>query len=435
MRKYILLLLVALWVTTCNAALGVCDVKVRVLRQAAATSTGNQDFIVAGLGTPKGAIVLMNYAIANSTAAANAAWSIGVTDCTNQGVVHTQDRADGTTTTDTNRRSTTTAVAELLEAGTANGATLDGIGSVSCIADGIRINWTTAMSAGFFVHVLFLGGSDMQTKVGTFDQNSTVDASVDITTVGFTPEGVFCLSAANGSATWDNSNVANARWGFGVATASAQGHMAQAINDNVTTTAYGGGGSNQYACNSSLPADFLDGPVELGSFDSQGFTATTRSESQSFRFLYLAYTTNGKARSWAGELAAPASAQVQSYTGPGWRPQAYIMFMTGTATINTELTDDTAARMGVGIGDAWAQYCVLTRGDDNVGTVNAKSHSTATAVDLRATDGSNFWLATLTGFTPVGWDLNFTTSNAAGAWFGWAIEDAARRPQRALWFQ
>lgn len=424
----------ALFLTFSCLALPVsADVKARVLRQPAATSTGNQDFTISGFGTPKGAIAILTYAVSNGVGADNAAWSVGLTDCTNSVLVHTQDRADGGTTSDTNRRATTTAFAELLESGTANGATLDGIGTVSCITDGIRINWTTAMSAGFLVHVVLFGGSDMQVKVDVFTQNATVDASVDITTVGFQPEGVFCLSAGLATANWDNSNQANSRIGFGVATTAGQGSVSQAINDAVTTTAYGGGTSSQYACNSSLPADFLEGPVELSGFDAQGFTATTRSETQTFQFGYLAYTTGGKAASWSGEMNAPATPQSQSYTGPGFRPQAYMLFITGAATINTEIVADDAGQFGLGMGDATAQFCASTRGDDGATTVENASLSVNTAVSVRNQVGTARWVASLTGFTSTGMDLDFTTSAAAAAWYGWFLAEFPRPRGGPLW--
>lgn len=416
-------------------SLALADVRVRVLRQAAQTSPGDQDFLVAGFGEVKGFLVFVTYATnSTGTEAAGAAWSLGAGDCTTQWNRNSQDRDGAGSTSDTVSRAESDVAVQLLLASVSNGATVDGEAVASCVPDGVRLTWTDAVSSAYQVMMLLFGGSDMQVKAGTFNAANSIDGTTLVTDVGFLPEGVFCSTGP--FTTWVGVSAAISRMSLGVGTQTAQGSVSQTITDGASTMAYWGGTSLLYACNVSAPSDFLDGPVELGSFVSGGFTATTRLEAHDFMSGYLAYTTGGKARTWVGALAAPATAQSQPYTGPGWRPQAYMMLITGAAAADTQLTADDAGQFGVAIGDATAQYCMSTRGDDGAtGSADTGSASTATALLVRGSTGTDFWVGTLTGMTDTGWTINYTTSVGESAWVGWALE-TSRGPRGGVqWFQ
>ena len=412
------------------------DAYIKAHREASITTTGAQTFTIAGLNgaTPKGAIVTVTMALTDNTEATHSVLSYGVTDCTNEFSLGASDRS-GLLTTDTNRRGSRTQAVTIYDPAVAGGTTIEASADASCAANAIVLTWDVAPAVAYLVHIVAFVGSDWQLKANSFVQNTTIDGILDIVDVGFQPEVVFCGAMGVGSASFLN-NSADSRLGLGVAVASpaSQGSVSQASGDAITGGAtYGGGTSTLYACNSSIPADFLEGTVELGTFDAQGFTATTRLESHTFEFIYLAATTGGKARHWSGPIAAPAAPETTTYSGPGWTPGGGIIFWQGSTLADTEYTDDNAGILGMSLMDATNQFTVTTRGDDTAVTSATGSLSDNIAVHVLSAAGANRLVGTLTSFGATGPIINWTTTSATVG-YGWFLESIATRPPRRVLF-
>jgi len=285
------------------------DVKIEVIRAAANTSTGTQGFTYTGFGTPKAALFIVTEGTQNGLAIHSAVFCMGATDGTRQRSACISSE-HSVTTSDTYNRAMNDQTIFILNPtdGTVEGeADFD-----SWITDGIRIDWTNAPSARLVTVVLF-GGSNLTAYVNDFTSSSTEDGTTDVTDPGFEPDQLITFGTR--SAINDTSN--------------SEGDFTLGIVDNGTTV-------KQYSTNisfrdaqgsSSMHAVYTDnyalwnvttslqGAIEIGSFDSDGFTSTTRTAADGNTAIYLALNYDGAVDHWAGPIDSAGSTGDESYTG------------------------------------------------------------------------------------------------------------------------
>ena len=149
---------------------------IEMVTVAANTSTGTQDFTVAGFGTPKGAIFLVSYGTANGTAVNHAMLSVGFTDGTRQRAIgiRVENAVVGGSDTGNIESSTACILTALNSADTTDGvATFD-----SWITDGVRVNWTDAPPSAYLVTCILFGGSGVSNVyVDDFTTPGVVDTA------------------------------------------------------------------------------------------------------------------------------------------------------------------------------------------------------------------------------------------------------------------
>lgn len=426
---------VLLLLVMCSHAWG--DIKVRLVQQAAATSTGTQDFLSGSFGTPKAALAFLSSGVTNGTAANHALLAIGGTDCFDQWAVHVQDLDGGPGgVSDTNRRGTHSFFLELYQN---DGTTIDGQATVTCISNGLRLTWTLALSQPYLVQVVLFGGSDLSAQSSTFFMPTSVGGVTDVNTVGFQPNDVFLAFRA---ANVNDSNIANARLSLGIANSTSQGSLFWTAVDGAAVTDLASGVHTTYALTTGTGGSWPAEACQVGSFDSQGFSCTRQIGGTSADVVYyLALAYGGAARSWNGPIPAPASTGPAAFTSPGWRPQFLFVGMTAAATAATRENDDDAGVYAVSLNTATEQYAVGIRSDDGL----SSSTDTSSLVDNRSVNvlsatGSTRWSATLSSLDASGWTWNVTTTSGSAVWYGWAIEataltSARRRGQHAIWFR
>ncbi len=146
------------------------QVNIAVVSAAISSSgTGFADFTKAGFGTPKACIILLSFDTADDTGAATEGKaSIGLSDFTSHHCITHQDE-DGSAKVDCDARKSNTKAYVLL---TVTG-TVDIDGTVSTIADGVRLtNTTNGSASAVFATVIMFGGADL-----AIDLRRTVIAS------------------------------------------------------------------------------------------------------------------------------------------------------------------------------------------------------------------------------------------------------------------
>jgi len=121
--------------------------------------TGTQDFVKTGFGTPQFALVFVNRAVADGTAADHAVLCMGTTDGVRQRVASTSsphaDNAGNQWSMCKNDK-----LIVLLDPTV--GSTIDcEAGFTSWIADGMRINWTTALLRAIWLPSCYVAASRM----------------------------------------------------------------------------------------------------------------------------------------------------------------------------------------------------------------------------------------------------------------------------------
>jgi hypothetical protein len=252
-------------------------------------TSGNNDFTVAGFGTPKAAMFFFGMPTALGSLTTTAKMSIGFTDGTNQYVASNSSR-NAVATTNTKRRQATDEVVMELVAGT--GEVYTEAAFSSWITNGVRIATGAHSGTNRYCWAILFSGSDLSAKVGNF-QLSTQDTQVAISGVGFEPDVVLFTGVANVNL---DTVTHNARMTYGVACNSSpiaqRGLMMENANSaaNVTLTEElvtdGAGGEV-----SGGAEDYM---LDIQAFDSDGFDAYARNGNSSSDYVgYLALKFGG----------------------------------------------------------------------------------------------------------------------------------------------
>lgn len=319
---------------------------IRAVRLQAPTS-GTQDYEVAGFGNPTAAIAFAH----NSSSDADAdnmtrciAFWDGTTDVLHR---HMSDDGEGVTSNDwtsTRNDNFISVVSTNLAERTATIALAPG-------GNGVRLTWNTESGNQPWVTVLLIKANNAAS--GTDLYNATENSTTVISGLGFDPNFVF-FANDRGTALNASSSIGSA-WGFssdesGGITNYAVGERFQYADPLVkniwVSDAYSG----------LRPADSgaLQNGYDLTSYDTGGFTVTTRLGSNAARFIYLAV-----------EFAdVPETFQAVTTTAAGdWDPytdtqerQSVLFFTTAASTLNTSNTSGDAA-------GGFGYYFVSTEGD------------------------------------------------------------------------
>ena len=169
----------------------------------------------------------------------------------------------------------------------------------------------------------------------------------------------------------------------------------------------------------------IDWYGEFGSFDSQGFTITTRTAgANSTTCYYLALSFGGAASSWVGTFTTPTATGNSATTAPGFRPQFVLLLPNLLETAASSAAGSTAHSSGISALDADEQYSVSIASNDNVGTTNTQSLSDDVAASLPNPAGVLDVEATFVSFDTTGFTLNFSNITAVGKiWPALAIQE------------
>lgn len=403
-------------------------VSVAVVRVAANTSTGTQDITTADLGglTPKGAILIATRAVTSGTAADGAGWYVGFTDGTNHANMGYEDLHGSETTLTLGSQDTTSPPVLIIYTGAATG-TIDGSANFSAwITNGITIDWTDAPAAAYLITAYLFAGSDLSAAalVAT-DVANTVDNVTDITSIGFEADVV--ILGCNDPVAMANQAgihlgfIHNDRGGTVVQRAIAMssrsgqtaGQARATMHTNACAAVYLGNGS-------------LDWYAEAGSFDSSGFSVTTRNAGANgadLCGLALRFGASPVVSSKVYTYSTPTSTGSNTDANPDFEPQFVMYLMTKTAVAATLETDADGGPVGVATVDADGDVITMTTAVDDAALVTNTQSLSDTYLNFPTDDGSLTQEATLTSMGSTGpvWNWSGVDSSAARLWAGLAI--------------
>jgi hypothetical protein len=401
-------------------------VVVATVRAAVNTALGNQDFTTDDLGeqTPVAAFFIISIALADDTAVAHAVFGVGAATATDERWTTTFDVEDGQGTTDSERTGQTTNCVLILNGTGVVDAEAD---FVTFITNGVRINWGDAPSAAFLLTVVLFAGSDVSADVDVFAAAANENDTVDVNTVGFEPDLV--LFASPGLTNFA-SDGGNAYLSVGAA-ANGGGQACWLFYDNTgeATSDVAALISNAYAAGQHNAGGWIWGG-EIGTFDSAGFSCTTRQGASGGDDVgFLALSFGGISDVWVGTVATPTGTGNQSQTGPGFLPQFVMCGLTQMPALNTSYTDANAGSVGLGVFDANNEYSTTAQDEDNQGTSDTQSIADSKAVNSPNDSGAAGHVATFVSFDSEGWTWNFTTTEGAAVYY-WALAiEKARVPR------
>jgi len=397
------------------------SVNVRQVRAEAITSGGpTQDFTVAGFGTPKAAIIIVNLATVNGVSADGAALSFGivsnnVADGLKQYAVAI--RADDALA-DMNlchRTSNTKCVCLL---GVAN--TVDAEATAAFIVDGVRLTWTDFPAAAVFVTCILFTGTDLSTHAGDFLASTSNNTETIISTPNFSVDQVLMLGSFNTSfdttqsLTGVSTTVGIA---LGVSDRGApvlQCGLAYAGIDAFASSAASDVANNAWAIDDARnSADWK--AIDVTNYTAVGFSAITRgSGGVAFYYPYLALGFTGKCNHWNGIIDSPTATGSWSVTNPGFKPQFVLALTCGVSNLTTSATRSVmiqsttgAGTFGISAFTANETFSNSIGDDDAAATSDTESWSTNTFTARNDTK-ANLCDGTFVSFDTLGFTLSIT---------------------------
>lgn len=389
------------------------------------TSTGAQDltfpdFTEDCTQVTCAAIFVTVRATADNTQVDDAAMSFGFTDGTNQGMAAIDDD-HGVSTTDSSRETRSGRVISLSSA-----AGVDTIASFSSwLDDGVQINITDAPPTASFVTVAIIGGSGLSADVGQFSSNGSIDGTTDVTTVGFEAEILFLTGTRLANVDQTSSTYL---FTAGVAAndgSDTQGSIGCFSHNGQSTT-------NPHALTSTLYAAHYtdqggaDTAVQIGSWDSSGFTATTKVVGTAANLNYLALAFGGP-DSAVIDIATPTATGVDSET-IGFNTLLGMIFGTLAQAYDTDEDDSDGGQCMISMFTDNNQYSNGVGVEDGVTTSNTYTVSNDEAVVIEQDDGTCSAGTCLRGTLAIDateWDITYSSvfSGAARQFIGFALED------------
>lgn len=397
-------------------------VTVAVTRVAANTSTGTQDITTTDLGglTPKAALLIASRGVSDGTAVDGAGMYFGISDGTTSANLGYEDE-HGQATSDAQSDTDTTSPPILIIYNGAADSTIDGSADFSSwITNGIRINWTDAPSSGWLIMAVLFAGSDLSAKVlSPTSMGDVTDNATDITSIGFEADifiGFIPWSANNGIALGlvhnnRSGTVTQRSVNYASRTGQATMQMLSVLRADAGIAEYGGNLS-------------LDWYGEFSSFDSSGFTVTTRNNGGNNRNLTgiaLRLGSSPVISSKVYTYSTPTSTGSNTDSNPGFEPQFVLYLATRAAVAGTTETDADGGSLGIVAVDADDLYTQSVSGEDAAADSNTQSLSD---------DRIN--LPTHTG--GAGHEATFTSFGSSGVTWSYGSTDATARLWAALAF-
>jgi hypothetical protein len=404
-------------------------ITVATTRVACNTGTGNQD-ITADLGdlTPAAALFTIVAATADGTPADHAVMGTGAATSTSERWAIAGSAEHNVGTTDCYRRMETDRCVLILNP--ADG-TVDGEADfVSFITNGVRINWSDAPSAAYYLIVDLFAGTDLSAKALTFTMAATEDDTVDVTTLAF--EADVLLVVSHCSSTVDSTDD-HCFISLGVVLNKdplQQYSLQFKTIDDFSTSTVGNELRDDYGVGAST-GGLAPWDGEFSDFDASGFSCTTRNSTGGAEVGVLALAFAAAVDFWAGVLDTPTSTGNQGVTDPAFTPQWVHCALSQLPAVNTGYGDGNAGSIGVCSFDEDDENCSSVQDEDGEATTDTQSLSDDTAVNLPNDDGSAAHVAAFVSFDANGWTWNFTTTEGTAVKL-WALaieaEGAAPTP-------
>lgn len=402
-------------------------VNVSTINVAANTSTGTQTITISGFGTVLGYEIFVTNAVSDGTEVPHLITSQGFCDGGDSVSVSTMEE-DGVGTTNDRSRISSSAVVQMMD----TAAALDGVAvHDSFTTDGFVIDWTSAPSAAWNMHVVLYGGADLQLNVGQKDSIGLGDVTVG---VGFRIDAVR-IAAVHAEVAGGDSRGSNVGMGgaYDTGTGIGHGYAGNFSNDDVSSTQL-----ISFATDNASNRNSLAGPggttliVSLISATSFQVTANQLA-SANFIWMALKSTTN---KFFIGVVDSPNSTGSQSITGIGFKPQFCAMGAVLNPTLNLDLTSSAnCGQMSIGFFDGTQEHCFHMKTKDNTGTSVKDMRWNSQVVFLRNNQGQGQTLydGSFTSFDTDGFTLDMNVANGTTHhWTVFAIEENAAAPSTFL---
>lgn len=411
---------------------------IATIQAAANTTAGNQDITTSKLGglTPGAALITVSYGVTNGTSADGCSFGIGWTDGTDEFCMAYNQSHGETVQTDT-AKSINDAIIWIT-----NDQDQSLVGKatfVSWITNGIRINWASGEAPGsaYLIQCLFFATTNMQAKAIAITPNSTQDGTVDVTTIGFEADVVFgAFGIAAAGPTYPSSG-GHIRGSFGIAynggTLVQRATGWQDRNGVTITDCRSNCSETYFLRNVGNTGTSVEVSYEIGSFDSQGFTITTRDGARNDTDIFCLALRLPQVSVSLHTTTTPTSIGEQTDNTPGFEPEALIVGPTLQETIDVITAGPDGGSLGLAFVDDTNIYSCTMASEDAItlGSTNTQN-LTDTKINIPFDDGTAGVVAEMpTGnvFGASGYTFDYTTVDTGGGKKWWVMAFSAETPE------
>ena len=373
--------------------------------------------------TPKAIYVISNCNTINNTTTANAYYSVGFSDGTNQACTSFASPDNRSTGIVAMSHRTDSVFCDVNP-----NFSLYNSASVTFATNKVVFTWNVMdTQADQNLIVFAIGGSDItNVKVNTVDVGRTTTGTQDYTGLGFTPTAgnsiLFTLSnfllATNGFSSINNGCSVNRGVAISTSKRWVTGICSEDGSDPTDTWRF----YDNAACLKSLNfTGAIDYIADFSAWISDGFRLnyTDAPTTSTTKFSYMVI----KGGNWdVGSLQSPTtptnnvdySVSVNSNTLRG-----LLIDTVATATLTTA---QTIAVLSTGVTDGTTQACVGAIDEDAQATSDSyKLANTTNIIKPLTTDGATLELATFDSFTTNNFRLDWGTASAAQEYYGWVV--------------
>lgn len=399
-----------------------------VVRAAANTSTGNQDFRDPNMTvTPTAAMFFITRATADGVAADHAIIGGGAAKSTTERFAWSIHSEHNLGTTDANKIFMTDQCVCILDSA---GSAVDGEADfVSFLADvgagaGVQINWGNAPAAAHLVTVILIAADNVD--CGTYTTGASAGNTTTVTP-GFQFDALFV--AGTGQSSLDTIE-ANALLSLGLAhydgATITQRVLAVFDRDNAASVGVTQQGRTDRVAMEIGNTGAEVWGSEITSVTATQFVATQRTGGGGSDVVGYLALDFGSIGSWVGSVSSPTSTGNQAITTPGFTPQMVITLLGGLEATATAYSDNRAGSFAVGAFTADDEYCNSISIEDASDPSNTQSLSDDTAVNMPSDAGAALCTASFVSMDANGWTLNHTAvAGTAKIWFAFALEQDA----------
>ena len=284
--------------------------------------------------------------------------------------------------------------------------------TVSMLADGFRLNFTTANSSLNFRYIAF---KDVPINVGMFTASTATSASGSVTGMSFKPAAMVGMWLAG-------TGTASSALGYGLVDSALKQYSSAGNNNSGTGSLYA---SEANFVSVYSPTGYA-GRMMVTSLNNDGFSYLTGATGSAFDYGYFAI---GGVISNLVDVLAPSASSV-AYTGVGFKPQTLINnFVYTDGTTQNAYTNSWGIAQSTGFAtDDLTQGYMTNVGMNGASNTNVRYYTTAKGfgrTPFGSPSTTPYIEGQLTSYDPDGFSITWTNTEAAnGIWKTLALAPA-----------
>lgn len=282
---------------------------------------------------------------------------------------------------------------------------------VSVGTDQVVLEWSENAGNGHGYFVSFSGDA-LSAKCGSSTSSASIGGTVAVTGVGFKPDAI--IIATCGQAFAANSPFTELACSVGFAgrlpsiTQCCSSFCAENLQANTSVGNISRDDAAGTVLLSAAGTVSESTRLEVSSFDTDGFTVTTRNAAVAVQFMWLALRLAERHVKCAAPSVDVTALGAEAVTGTGFKPE--ILFASSLVNAAVNSLGSTQGHLCVSAAtSASAVAAAALNARDNLATSDTHNASSSTSlIHMPQTSGASDYIAALTSFDDDGFTLNIT---------------------------